>query len=66
MKPQTDYQKAKQILKQTATNAKKAYKNDAPLIRQIINDTAYYMQMAFNLSDKKSNLLNLYACVLHP
>lgn len=60
----TNYAIAKQELKNTANHLKKHYPNDKPLIRQGINDRAYYLQ--YNLTPYEIELLHNYACKLHP
>jgi hypothetical protein len=62
----TNYKKAKQLLVVTAKDSKNHYKNDKPAIRQIINDTCYFLTKDFNLSDKKADMLHNFACTLHP
>ena len=58
------YQSAKMVLKEIAINAKRNHKNDKPQIRQIINDSAYYL--GSDLSEYQKTLLSNYACKLHP
>lgn len=60
----TNYQQAKQELKETAKFVKKHYPKDKPLIRQTINDKAYFL--GYNLTPKEIDLLSNYACKLHP
>ena len=62
---QTNYQTAKEVLKNTAVEAKNN-SNDKPLIRMVINDTADSLTREFNLSDHRINLLHNYAAKLHP
>ena len=59
-------QTAKAILKDVATDVKKNYKNDKPLIRMTINDTADSLCRDYNLSEYQRDLLANYACKLHP
>ena len=65
MKP-TIYQQAKAALKAAASEAKKANKNDLPLIRMIINDEADALCKNNHLSEYQRDLLANYACKLHP
>jgi len=62
----TIYQQAKAALKETASEAKKANKNDFPLIRMIINDEADALCKNHHLSEYQRDLLANYACKLHP
>lgn len=66
MKTNTDYQHAKAFLKMTAKTAKEEHKNDKPAQRMIINDTVDFLCKEYQFSDYKRDLLNLYACKLHP
>ena len=66
MKAKTDYQKAKQYLKDSAKRCKIAFANDKPKIRMIINDTVDYLCKNYQFSEYKRDLLSLYACKLHP
>jgi hypothetical protein len=60
----TNYKIAKQELKETSKHVKKHYPNDKPLIRQCINDKAYFLQ--YNLTPYQIELLQNYACKLQP
>ena len=60
----TNYQQAKEELKRMADHVKKHYPNDKPLQRQCINDKAYCL--SYNLTEHEKNLLDNYACKLHP
>ena len=66
MKTLTQYQIAKNILKSVSLDAKSEYRNDLPMIRQIINDTCDSICKDFNFSEYNRNLLSNYACALHP
>lgn len=60
----TNYQQAKEELKRIANHVKKHYPSDKPLQRQCINDNAYFLSC--NLTEHEKNLLDNYACKLHP
>lgn len=62
----TKYQSAKIDLKQVAQDVKKEFKTDKPAQRMIINDAADALCKNLNLSNYNRNLLNNYACKLHP
>ena len=62
----TNYQQAKQQLKELAQKAKEQFKTDKPAIRQYINDNAYYISQNFDLTEYQTDLLHNYACKLHP
>lgn len=62
----TDYQVAKDTLKDMADYAKEIYYNDKPAIRESINDGMDAICRDLNLSDHKRDLLANYACKLHP
>lgn len=62
----TTYKIAKENLKETAREVKRAFKNDNPLIRMVINDEADSLSKDLNLSEYQRNLLSNYACKLHP
>ena len=66
MKTVSNYQIAKQALKNASIEYKRFIKNDKPLIRMIINNATYYLIKDLNLSDYQINLLSKYACKLHP
>lgn len=66
MKTISKYQIAKKELKETAEKAKKEFKNDKPLIRQIINEYTYILCVEHALTNYEENLLHNYACKLHP
>lgn len=62
----TNYQKAKQNLKDTADMAKSQFSDDKPMIRAIINDSIDNIVSEYDLNDSKRDLLCNYACTLHP
>lgn len=62
----TNYQQAKQQLKEIATTARQSFKNDKPAQRQAINDSADMICRELNLSEANRNRLAEYACKLHP
>lgn len=62
----TQYQIAKATLKTVSLDVKQQHRNDKPLIRAVINDTADSICKDLNLSDYQRNLLSNYACKLHP
>ncbi len=64
MKTISNYQQAKQTLKNVADEAKKVWKDDKPLIRMIINNEVN--DLSYNLSEYQTTLLSNYACKLHP
>ena len=66
MKKQTEYQRAKSALKFEADTVKVAYPTDKPAIRMIINDTADIICKDLRLSEYYRDLLENYACKLHP
>ena len=66
MKTVSNYQIAKQTLKNASIEYKRFIKNDKPLIRMIINYATDYLIKDLNLSDYQSDLLSKYACKLHP
>ena len=66
MKTVSNYQIAKQELKNASIEYKRLIKNDKPLIRMNINDDVDYLIKYLNLSDYQSSLLSNYACKLHP
>ena len=66
MKTISNYQIAKQTLKTISFEAKAQFRNDKPMIRQIINDTTDSISRDLNLSDYQRDLLSNYACKLHP
>ena len=66
MKTISNYQIAKQALKNASIEYKRFIKNDKPLIRMNINDDVDYLIKDLNLSDYQSDLLSKYACKLHP
>lgn len=45
---------------------KSEYRNDRPMVRQIINDTTDSICRDLNLSEYERNLLADYSCKLHP
>lgn len=61
-----NYQIAKSTLKSVSYDAKSEFRNDKPMIRQIINDTCYSISRDLNLSEYQMSLLSNYACRLHP
>lgn len=72
----TQYQTAKQQLKNAADLVKASYPNDKPMCRQFINDTADAITKdiincpSWDISEAKREQyrewLSLYACKLHP
>lgn len=62
----TNYQQAKTELKKVAKFVKKHYPKDKPLIRQSINDKAYFLSSEYLLKPFQIDLLSNYACKLHP
>jgi hypothetical protein len=62
----TVYQQAKTELRKSAKEFKKQFLNDKPALRMVINDTADFLSKNYSLSDYQINLLNNYACKLHP
>ena len=66
MKTASNYQIAKQALKNASIEYKRFIKNDKPLIRMNINNDTDYLIKDLNLSDYQSDLLSKYACKLHP
>ena len=62
----TQYQEAKNDLKNISIDAKKMYKNDNPGIRMYINDSINWVSDNYSLTDHKNSLLHDYACTLHP
>lgn len=62
----TNYQLAKKELKEIAKQAKMEHPTDKPMVRQIINDNCYFLSKQYNLTDYQFNLLDYYACDLHP
>tara|TARA_R110000822_G_scaffold107427_6_gene236112 strand:+ start:603 stop:800 length:198 start_codon:yes stop_codon:yes gene_type:complete len=62
----TNYQKAKNNLKETSLMAKNQFPTDKPMIRQIINDSTHNICSLYDLSEQRQSLLHDYACTLHP
>lgn len=62
----TNYQIAKSTLKSVSLDAKAQYRNDKPMVRMIINDTADSTSKDLKLNDYQRDLLSNYACKLHP
>jgi hypothetical protein len=62
----TNYQDAKSQLILISYHAKEQHTNDKPLIRMMINDSAYMLSIDLKLSEYQTNLLSNYACTLHP
>mgnify|MGYP003664199153 CR=1 FL=1 len=62
----TQYQKAKNELKNISIHAKNAFVNDKPAIRMQINDSINWVSDNYSLTDHKNSLLHDYACTLHP
>ena len=58
MKTISNYQIAKQTLKNASIEYKRFIKNDKPLIRMNINDDIDYLIKDLNLSDYQINLLS--------
>jgi hypothetical protein len=65
-KVNSNYQQTKKLLKNISDDVKLNHPTDKPLIRQTINDSAYSLSKYFNLSKRERDLLNNYACKLHP
>lgn len=66
IKTMTNYQEAKQQLKEIAKQVKKSHPTDKPLIRMVLNDSADSLSREYNLSEYQLNLLAKYTCTLHP
>jgi hypothetical protein len=66
MKSISNYQQAKETLKNEAETYKKLIKFDNPRIRMNINDDVDYLSKDLNLSEHQRSLLSNYACKLHP
>ena len=62
----TNYQIAKSTLKTISYDAKQMHRDDKPMIRAIINDSADSISKDLNLNEYKRDLLSNYACKLHP
>ena len=62
----SNYTNAKNELKEVSKHVKKHYPNDKPMIRQTINDKAYFLGGEHGLSPNQIELLSDYACELHP
>ena len=64
----TNYQQAKDQLKQASKVFKKDFGTDKPAIRMCINDTCDYIcrYYSYRLTDYQKNLLHNYVCKLHP
>jgi len=62
----TNYNAAKNELKEIAIWAKSQYIDDLPAINMAINDGADSIIRNGNLSEYQQNLLQNYACKLHP
>jgi hypothetical protein len=62
----TNYQQAKQQLKEIAKIAKQEKPTDKPYIRQSINDSSYFIGKELHLTEYQKDLLSNYACKLHP
>jgi hypothetical protein len=62
----TNYQKAKNALKEIADLAKRKKPLDKPAARQVINDCADMICKDLMLTEHQRNLLSDYACKLHP
>lgn len=62
----TNYMSAKNHLKEVSQQSKKEFKRDKPAIRQIINDTCYYLEVDKKLTENEKTRLQNYACKLHP
>jgi uncharacterized protein YpuA (DUF1002 family) len=66
MKSISNYQQAKNALKNVANRLKENHPTDKPMIRQGINDFTNYLFRDYNLTEHQRNLLSNYACKLHP
>ena len=62
----TQYQEAKNELKNISIQAKNNFVNDKPAIRLQINDSINWISENYGLTDYKNSLLHDYACTLHP
>ncbi len=62
----TNYKKAKLIILSISIATKEGFKDDKPMIRQILNDSSYEISKDLKLSEYQSNLLSNYCCKLHP
>jgi hypothetical protein len=62
----TQYQEAKNDLKNISIAAKNNFVNDKPAIRMHINDSINWVSDNYGLTDHKNSLLHDYACILHP
>ena len=62
----SNYKKAKNSLKNTSEMAKSQFPKDKPMIRQIINDSVYFLGGDYKLNTYQKSLLSDYACKLHP
>ena len=62
----TQYQQAKNELKNISIHAKNTFANDKPGIRMYINDSINWVSDNYSLTDYKNSLLHDYACTLHP
>ena len=62
----TQYQQAKEELKNISEWAKSHFIGDKPAVRQVINDNTHSLAFEYALSDKKQDMLHNYACTLHP
>jgi uncharacterized protein YpuA (DUF1002 family) len=60
------YQQAKKHLKNIKESIMDEYIEDKPLVRTVINDTAYHLSREYDLTEHQRNLLSNYACKLHP
>lgn len=66
MKTISNYQQAKNFLKELAKDIKTSHPTDKPLIRMVINDGIDVYVSYFRLTDYQRNLLSNFACKLHP
>jgi len=62
----TNYQQAKEQLKESAKWIKRETPNDKPMIRMYINDMCGIYCNDYDLTDYQRDLLSNYACKLHP
>lgn len=62
----TDYQNAKELLKERAMFMKKEHPKDKPLQREVINNHLDWLCKNYQFSEYYRDLLSRYACKLHP
>ena len=62
----TEYQHAKEFLKERADVIKKEYPNDKPMQREVINNHCDWLCKNYQFSERSRDLLSNYAVKLHP